>query len=137
MILPVRLGVCATALALVGCDTVHLRLHEREREHDEPPAMDAATPGPERQPEAGPDARDAFSPPEPMPDAERPTRADSGPPPVVTPDSGAPPAVPTVDSLVLRYDFSGSGNVVRDLVGNRDARLRGGTMLSPNRTFIG
>jgi Concanavalin A-like lectin/glucanases superfamily len=60
----------------------------------------------ERPPEAGTEARDAGSPPLPE------------------------------DSLVLRYDFSGSGDVVRDLVGGRDARLFGGTLLSPERPFI-
>lgn len=52
------------------------------------------------------------------------------------PDAGSPPISPLEDSLVLRYDFSGSGDVVRDRVGDRHARLLGGTLLSPERPFI-
>jgi hypothetical protein len=63
----------------------------------------------------------------------------SEPPPsagTAAPDAGSPPVSPPEDSLVLRYDFSGSGDVVRDRVGERHARLLGGTLLSPERPFI-
>jgi hypothetical protein len=48
--------------------------------------------------------------------------------------NGPPGAV--VSDLVLRYDFSGSGTVVRDLVGDADAQLIGGATLASDRDFI-
>jgi hypothetical protein len=48
---------------------------------------------------------------------------------------GAPPET-TVSDLVLRYDFAGTGTLVRDLVGDADAQLIGGASLSSDRDFI-
>jgi Concanavalin A-like lectin/glucanases superfamily len=123
------------AWGLLGCDAAaHIRLLEPD-EHA-PAGMDASPPVTPPAPEAGIEPRDADVAPEPRPEPRPPSRADSGPPPVVTPDAGPPPTSPLEDSLVLRYDFSGDGDVVRDRVGDHDARLLGGTMLSPERPFI-
>jgi Concanavalin A-like lectin/glucanases superfamily len=133
--LRLRLGVWIAGLALLACDAeAHIRLLEPGASPT--PAMDASRPVSEHQPEAGTQPRDAGSPPVRMPDQEPPNRVDSGQPPVATPDAGSRPTSPPEDSLVLRYDFSGDGDVVRDLVGDRHARLFGGTMLSSERTYI-
>lgn len=133
-----RLGAWVAALGLLGCDAeAHIRLLEpAENVTPAAPGMDASPPAPERPPEAGSEARDAAAPAEPEPNPEPPNREDGGRPPVASPDAGSPPTSPSEDSLVLRYDFSGDGDVVRDLIGDHDARLVGGTMLSPDRTFI-
>lgn len=128
---------------LLGCDAeAYIRLFEP----DQNAGMDASAPVPPR-PEAGAEHPDPEVPnpavPNPaVPDPELPDPAvpDAEAPGAAVPDAavldaGAPPPS-AADALVLRYDFSGSGDIVRDLVGDRDARLRGGTLLDPNRTFI-
>jgi hypothetical protein len=137
-----RHGVLMAALGLFACDAeTHIRLLEPIEDDDTPRQMDASPPASEEQPQAGGGGvSDPDAPITPTPDAAPPSsRPDSGPPPVVTPDAGSPPAdpEPVLDSLVLRYDFSGSGDVVPDLIGDQDARLLGGTLLSPDRTYIG
>jgi hypothetical protein len=138
----VRLGVWIAALALLGCDAdAHIRLLEPE-DNAAPVGMDASPPLTERPPEAGTQARDPDSPgggasgSEPMPTEPTPNRGDSGAPPDGSPEAGSPPAAPLEDSLVLRYDFSGDGDMVPDLIGDQDARLFGGTLLSPERPYI-
>lgn len=133
-----RLGSGVAALALLGCDSdAHIRLFEPSEQAPRP-GMDASTPAPQHRPEAGlPPPRDAgrsptFQPPEREPQSGR----DSGPPPSTSMEAGAEPTAAFADSLVLRYDFSGDGDIVPDLVGDNDARLLGGTTLSPDRTFI-
>jgi len=133
--LQIRRLAWVVTLELLGCDAAaHIRLLEPAE--TAAPWMDASPPASPGEPEAGIELRDAASPPEPMPNQEPPNRRDSGPPPVADADAGSPPISPSEDALVLRYDFSGDGDVVRDLIGDQDARLFGGTMLSPDRTFI-
>ena len=136
-----RVGVWVAALGLLGCDAdAHIRLFEPGEEAPQS-GMDASRPTsePQSQTDASPAQRDAA----PSPPLQRPgrlptTRRDSGQSPIASADeeAGAPEVTAPADSLVLRYDFSGSGDVVPDLVGDHDARLLGGTMLSPDRTFI-
>jgi hypothetical protein len=131
-------------MLLLGCDAeAHIRLFEPG---DDAPAMDAGSPAP-RQPEAGaelpgpevpnPEFPDPEVPDPVLPDPEVPDAGAASPEPPDAQVLDAGPAPPSsAEALVLRYDFSGDGDVVPDLVGDRDARLRGGTLLSPNRTFI-
>jgi hypothetical protein len=133
------LGVwVAAAFGLLGCDAVHIRLLEPVESVSPPEDAGPPVTTPDLpEPQAGSDARDAGSPPRDPPAEEPPpSRADSGQPPVANPDAGGPPAVPLEEALVLRYDFSGNGDVVRDLVGDQHARLLGGVLLMPNRTYI-
>src|SRR5688572_32767027 len=129
----VWLGVWVAALGLLGCDAetriVLLEPVESGRE------LDASGPVSPPQLDSGSGERDAGSPPEPRPDAGPTTPEDSGLPPVANPDAGSPTS-PAEDALVLRYDFSGSGDVVPDPIADRDARLFGGTLLHPDRTHI-
>jgi hypothetical protein len=122
---------------LLGCDAeAHLRLLEpRDDGRPQQPEAGAAVvdpqvPSVEVPDPQGPDP-DMFDPD--VPDA---TVPDAATPPLAGLDAGSAPTSPAADSLVLRYDLSGSGDVVPDLVGDRDAHLIGGTLLSPNRTFI-
>jgi hypothetical protein len=134
--LPLRLGVCVAASALLGCDAeARISLLE-PAENAPPPGMDASPPPSQPEPDPPAEPRDAATPPSSAPDPEPTTRPDGGQPPVASPDAGSPPASPAEDALVLRYDFSGSGDVVRDRIGEHHARLLGGTMLSPDRTYI-
>jgi hypothetical protein len=132
----VRLGVwVAAGWGLLGCDAVHIRLLE-PIENVTPPEMDAGGTAPEPdipEPEAGSEAPGAGSSSEDPP--EPPNRADSGEPPGVDADAGSPP-MPLEDALVLQYDFSGDGEVVHDLVGDRDARLHGGATRSDDLRYI-
>ena len=130
------------ACVLLGCDAeAHIRLLEPNEDATE---LDASRPVPP-QPEAGVDV------PTEVPDTERPDPQTSDPqtpepqtpdvpdseePPPASLDGGSEQAPPAGDSLVLRYDFAGDGDVVPDLVGDRDARLLGGTLLDPSRAFI-
>jgi hypothetical protein len=108
----VRLGLCVAALGLLGCDAeARIRLLESV----------------ENLPTRGEDAG-RIPPPRPPPDAGAESRDAAPMPP--------PQDSPSMDSLVLRYDFFGSGDVVPDLVGDNDARLYGGTTLNPERHFI-
>jgi hypothetical protein len=69
------------------------------------------------------------------PDAGVPLRPDAGVPPLF--DAGNPPATDEpIPGLILRYDFSGEGTVVADLVGTAHAQLIGGATLAPNRDFV-
>ena len=101
-----------------------------------PSEMEGEPPAGPRAPLAGSGGGDAGAPPAGMPEPDPTSPPDSGPPPTGSADAGPPPGSPLADALVLRYDFSGSGDVVRDLAGERHARLLGGTTLSPDRTFI-
>jgi hypothetical protein len=100
------------ALACACADPVHIRLLEPGTAHDEP--SDA------------------------LPDAGEPTQPNPGGPPDAGPagqpdarPSGLPDAAqPAAEArLVLRYDFSGTGTRVNDLVGGADAVVMGGAAL--------
>lgn len=125
---------------LLGCDAnAHIRLFEPGRES--PPAdMDASEPG---QPDTGPIAvppnpprMDAGQPPRDaqtsLPDRDPPRRDGGAPTP---PIEGGLPGSPS-DSLILRYDFTGTGDVVRDRVGDADGRLMGGAMQMSGRDYV-
>jgi hypothetical protein len=126
------------ACVLLGCDAeAHIRLLEPD---DDASETDASHPA--QQPEGGLDlpieAPDAQVPPieVPEPASPAPETPDAAGPSLVSGDAGSDAGSPPESSLVLRYDFSGSGDVVPDLVGDRDAHLLGGTLLDPSRTFI-
>lgn len=124
----------------LGCDAeTHIRLFEPHVQRPpsgmdaSPPEMEAGQP-PDRQPEAGPPPPRDAEPTPAMPDRELPPR-DSGRPPVTQPEAGTPVGPPS-ESLILHYDFAGSGEVVPDLVGDADALLRGGAQWSRGYVYL-
>ena len=130
------LAACVAACVL-SCDAeTHIRLLEPDDDATELDASqpasrapDAATGTPTKTPDL--ELPDTELPGTAVPDPELP---DAAAPPLIDDDAGSDP--PAASALVLRYDFSGSGDVVPDRVGDRDARLLGGTLLDPSRAFI-
>jgi hypothetical protein len=142
----IRVGCAWLAMSmLLACDAeAHIRLFEPDPSE---PALDAGPPaappgdgGAELPGTAVPNpaAPDPELPDPELPDPEAPDAEVPDPlvPDAALLDAGSAPTSPAADALVLRYDFSGDGDVVPDLVGDRDARLLGGTLLEPSRTFI-